>query len=1055
MFGSRKNYAVLAVVTILTAVVLAACSPKKNTAASRKYQEFITRYNIYYNGDTHLKETLADMESKYEDDYSRPLFMHPVEAKTDPSAPQPSGDFNRSIEKAQKAIQLRSIKKKPAKKAGKNSDPKYKEWMKRDEYNPFLHNAWMMLADGQYYNGDFLGAASTYFYISKHFTWLPATVTEAKLMQALCYIALDWGFEAEMILARIKKDDLTSAELRRLYNFAYADFYLGSEKYSDALPFLVEAAKKAKGAQKIRLNFLLGQVYQRLGDKQKAYKAFESAGKASNATYRTKFNARIKQSEVYTGADIEQEVKALRRMTRYDRNKDYLDQVYYAIGNIYLSHGDTLKAIENYEIANEKSTRNGIDKALNQLQLGELYFLLRNYEKAQPAYSEAVPLLPESHPGYDLIKRRSDVLDELAIYSQNVNLQDSLLRLADMDPDERMKIINKIIADLKKKEEEEAREAAREEYLANQAAMGGGLQDNNTPSFSINSDNSWYFYNTATKAAGKTEFQKRWGSRKLEDDWRRRNKATFNMGDFDAPEDSDSSDEAEDTEGAESTEEENTLPAADDPHEPDYYLAQIPQTPEDRQLAHDVIQEGLFNMGVILKDKLEDFGAADAEFDRLLKDYPDNVYRLDTYYNLYLMNMRQGNLAAAEQWRRLIISDFPDSQLGIALKDPAYIDNLRQMDARQQGLYDRAYEAYLDNRNSDVHRIYAEMKDLYPMSTLIPKFMFIDALAYVTEKDSESFNATLRELLERYPDTDITPVASAWLKGMAQGRQLQAGDSNMRGMIWDLRLSNDSIDVGGDNGPAEFELNPDSRQLLVFTFPTDKVSTNELLFDIARHNFRAFVVRDFDLEPMNFGRLGMIVVRGFANQAELNHYRSVMASSPDIKLPAGVRPIAISEANFDLLLEQGRSFDEYFRYLEEQNYIDAQEGLLMPEDIEELPEEPEEIIEEIEYVEPTPALEPGKDEEPLQPEPVQPEPVDNEPAETEPGQAGSEPVMLPAQAPIQTPVPAPKPAAPAPAPTSASAPAPAPAPAAKPAPAPTTPPVLPGSEGDDPLFDDD
>ena len=56
------------------------------------------------------------MESKYEDDYSRNVFMHPVEARNDKSAPQPSGDFTRSIEKAQKAIQLRSIKKKPAKK---------------------------------------------------------------------------------------------------------------------------------------------------------------------------------------------------------------------------------------------------------------------------------------------------------------------------------------------------------------------------------------------------------------------------------------------------------------------------------------------------------------------------------------------------------------------------------------------------------------------------------------------------------------------------------------------------------------------------------------------------------------------------------------------------------------------------------------------------------------------------------------------------------------------------------------------------------------------------
>ncbi len=1022
---------------VAAAMMLGACSAKKNTAGNRKYQEFITRYNIYYNGDTHYRETLADMESKYEDDYSRPLFMHPVEAKAEQAAPQPTGDFTRSIEKAQKAIQLRSIKKKPAKKAGKRNDPKYQEWMKRDEYNPFLHNAWMMLARGQYYNGDFLGAASTFFYVSKHFTWLPATVTEAKLMQALCYIALDWNYEAELILTRIKKDDLTNSGLRKLYNFAYADFYLSSDKDAEALPFLVEAVKGAKGAQKTRLNFLLGQVYQRLGDKEKAYKAFDAAGSASSAPYRTKFNARIKQSEVFTGSDIEPEVKALRRMTRYDRNKEYLDQVFYAIGNLYLSRGDTARAIENYETANEKSTRNGIDKALNQLRLGELYFLQRNYEKAQPSYSEAVPLLPASHPGYELIKKRSDVLDELAIYSQNVNLQDSLLRLADMTPEERMKVIEKIIADLKKKEEEEAREAAREEYLANQAAMGGGLQDNNTPSFTINSDNSWYFYNTATKAAGKTDFQKRWGSRKLEDDWRRRNKASFNTEDFDSNPDKEGDEDSEE-EGDTKPEEggEGELPKADDPHEPEYYLAQIPQTEEERATSHEVIQEGLYNMGVILKDKLEDFGASQAEFDRLLKDYPDNVYRLDTYYNLYLMNMRRGDEAAAERWRRLIVSDFADSKYGQAMRDPAYLDNLRQMDARQQALYDSAYEAYLDNRNGDVHRAYASMQEQYPMSKIMPKFMFIDALAYVTEKDSEKFNSVLRELLERYPDTDITPIASAWLKGMAQGRELQAGEKNMRGMLWDLKLSNDSIE-GGDAGPAEFELDPDTRQLLVFTFPTDKVSSNELLYEIARHNFRAFVVKDFDLEPMNFGRLGMIVVRGFANQSELDHYRSVMASAPDFKLPAGVRPIAIGESNFEILINEGRSFEEYFRFLEEQNYIDAQAGLLVPEEIETL-EEAEEAAPEVVSEEAAAEDASGEVEE-------MPTPATEENTPAPKPEAAGKPVAPPA------------PAAPA---TPAAKPQPTPAPATKPQPAPAKPaapavPVLPGSEGDDPLFDDD
>ena len=154
------------------------------------------------------------METAYEDDYSRLLFIHPAAAKADEKAPQPSGNFDRSIEKAQKAIQLRSIKKKPKKKPGKSSDPAYKAWLKREEYNPFLHNSWLMMGRSQYLNGDFLGAASTFFYISKHFPWLEATVTEAKLWEARAYCAMDWLFEAENILSRIKPEQLSSKHLK-------------------------------------------------------------------------------------------------------------------------------------------------------------------------------------------------------------------------------------------------------------------------------------------------------------------------------------------------------------------------------------------------------------------------------------------------------------------------------------------------------------------------------------------------------------------------------------------------------------------------------------------------------------------------------------------------------------------------------------------------------------------------------------------------------------------------------------------------------------------------
>ena len=898
------------------------CSTKKNTAGSRFWHAFNTRYNVYYNGETHYNEQIHDLESKYEDDFSQLLFMHPAEAYSNPKAPQPSTNFDRTIEKMQKAIQLHSIKKRPKKKSGRQSE-KDKEWLKREEYNPFLHNAWYLMAKAQYMKGDFLAAAATFHYISGHFKWMPDLVMDSKLWEVRSYCALGWLTEAENALAYIKPDKITNKKTKELCNIAFASYYIKGKKYKEAVPFLAATAKSAKGAQKVRLHFLLGQIYSDMGEKQLAYKAFKTAGSASGTTYRTKFNARIKQSAVYAGTNIESEVKALKRMTRFDRNKEYLDQIYYAIGNLYLSRKDTVHAIQNYALAVEKSTRGGVDKGIAQLALGELYFVQGKYSEAQPCYSDGITLVNEDYPGYKDLKRRSDVLDELAVYSQNVVLQDSLLKLSELSEEEQRKVAERIIEELKKKEKEEEEAAKREEYLANQAAAGNGLNTNTSSptSFQINTDDSWYFYNTATKNAGKTAFQKAWGSRKLEDDWRRRNKTVIaqETSEEDMYADTEGDNTSQDSTSVEGEKDKQELAKADDPHYVEYYLKQIPKTDEEKQTSNDVIQEGLYNMGIILKDKLEDYPSSAKEFNSLMSRYPDNVYRLDVYYNMYLMYMRMGDLAMAEKYRALITTDFADSKYGVAMKDPRYLDNLREMEVVQEQMYERAYNDYISNNNKGVHDAYDEMMRSYPMSKIMPKFMFIDALSYVTENNLDKFKSTLKEMLERYPETDMTQMASSMLKQAEQGRKLESGGGNVRGILWATRLTSDTTAVDAGKEVTPFKDAPESPHVYVMVYPTDSVSANQLLYDVARHNFSRFVVKDFDLEQMTFGRLGLLVIKGFANFEELTHYKRVLEEDTDLVIPAEVRQVMISVDNFNLLLNEGRSFEEYFEFLEEDN----------------------------------------------------------------------------------------------------------------------------------------
>ncbi len=898
-------------------LALASCNPqKKNTALSRQYTALITRYNIHYNGDKHFRETLADMENGYEDDFSRLLPMHPVEASGSEALPGAPGIFDRSIEKAQKAIQLRSIKKKPRRQPRRRSDPEYQKWLKRDEYNPFLHNDWMMLGKSQYFNGDFSSAASTFLYIAKHFTWLPSTVAEAKLWQARCCVSLGWLDEADIILSRIKPAQIQDdSQLSYLYNFVYADYWIHRRHYSEAIPYLEIASAHASGTQRTRLTFLLGQLYQLTGNKESALQAYKRAGNGSSTPHRTKFNARIKQTEVISGADASDEIKALNRMLRYSSNKQYADQLHYAIGNLQMSRGDTANAIKSYRqaISAPGTERQAVAQAL--LALGAIYYSMADYLNSQSCYAEALPMLDASMPDYNAIRHRSDILDRYAVYAHNVILQDSLLKLAAMPPQQQRAVAERLAQEQMRQEREQAQALAEAQNMGLlQAGTGGALSDTRARQFSISTDDSWYFYNKAVRDAGKSAFQRQWGARRLEDDWRRSNKHTFAESDIDEHDDNSESIAESHDAPEDDNRNANAKATADNPQQPEFYLAQIPQTPAQLTSANEILQEGLYNMGLILRDDINDASAAAADWQKLLSRYPDNPYRLDIYHNMYMMEMRQHQKAAAEHWRQLILTQFAESPYGIALKNGNYFEHLMQMDQATERLYADTYRQYLANANDSVHAAAELMQREYPMSQLMPQFMLLDALAYLTDGNPAKFNATLKEMVARYPDASGAPIASAWLKGMAQGRPLYSPRGNLHAMVWEMPLSADSASVAPMQETADlFTRDPDSPQVIAMVFPMGEVSSNELLFQVARHNFGTFVVKDYDLDALNFGDLGIILISGFENAREVEHYLATLRGSDTLSLPASVRVVHLSRQDFDTLMRQGLSFDHYFQ----------------------------------------------------------------------------------------------------------------------------------------------
>ncbi|MDR0412643.1 MAG: cell envelope integrity protein TolA [Dysgonamonadaceae bacterium] len=968
---------------LLLPVLLSSCSSTKNTGATRWYHSFNTRYNVYFNGDMAYREALKAQQEGYQENYSETILLFPVSALPKDKE-NPGGPFDRAIEKGVKAIKTHSIQTKPDRQAGKRNDPKYREWMNRKEYNPFLHNAWMLLAKAQFHNGDFLQAGSSFAYISRLYGTQPEIAADAKLWLARCYSEIGWFYEADDIFTKLEREGIP-ARLQKWHETVYADYLIKQKRYAEAVPYLRTAIRAEKDKlQKNREKYLLGQLYSLLGQREPAYKTFGEVAAASIA-YPLAFSARIRQTEVYAGKDTAKIIKQLRKMAKSSKNKDFLDQIYYALGNIYLSVPDTAQAIAGYELGVEKSVRQGRDKALNEIRLGDIYFEQRRFIQAQPNYAGALPQLKKEDEAYPRVSKRSEVLDGLVVHVEAVELQDSLQRLARMSEDDRLAVINQIIADLVKAEEEEKKKQEREDYLSQQEDLRSQLNTNRPGPKSAQGvvappgeDNAFYFYNPQVVAIGKNAFQQKWGRRKLEDDWRRRNKSNP-MGDVltEEPESGELPETGEETAAVD--EPEAPTEASSDPHDPAFYLQQIPLTEEDLEASNLIIADGLYNMAVIYKDELEDIPLSLETFDSLNTRFPEHENKLMSYYHLYLIYLKEGNREMAEQYKQKIRTEFAGSEYAVAMADPDYEYNLKMMDVIQDSLYQDTYHAYLNGDVEKIRRNYRSMTTRYSLSKLMPKFMFLNALSYVQQNDANGFKEQLKELISKYPEADVALLAAEMMKGFQRGLLLAASGDNMlaRGSLFNIRLGLE----GGDAAATDelpFSPETDTPYVLLIIYPQGTLNENLLLYTVASFNFGNFIINDFDLEKTTVSGIGILQVKNFNHFAEILQYIQIIHGpegyAPELEQSAIIVPI--SEANY-AILTRGKSLEEYMLFFEEhfgaenQNLVERWK-LKQAQELEAVQEEPEPAAET-----PSPSPEPSPEASPES----APEPEES-PAET-------------------------------------------------------------------------
>lgn len=900
---------------LIAAIIVAAtgCSTQKNTAKTRFWHSFKARYNTYYNGSLAYIDGSLEKENGNKDNFTETLPLYTVTNKQ--SRELGKANFDRAIEKCQKTIKLHSIKRRPEWTKNRRKTEKDIEWLSRREYNPFLWRAWLLMGRSQFYKGAFDEAASTFAYMGRLYQTQPAIYAKSRAWLAKSYIEEGWLYDAEDVIRGMERDSIHWSA-RKEWDYTYADYYIHTGDYAKAVPYLRRVIKhEMRRKQRAREWYLMGQLQAALGNKAEALKAYKKVVR-QNPPYEIEFNARIAMTEVLSGAQSKKMIGRLKRMAASDKNKDYLDHVYYALGNIYMARQDTANAISSYERGAAKATRSGIEKGVLMLRLGDIYWDMERYGDAQRCYGEAIGMLDKERKDYEQLSERSKVLDQLVPYTDAVQLQDSLQELARMPEAERNAAIDRTIAELKRKEREERRKQQEEDaqQTISQNSGNNAAQNNRPNAAQQNQQNAnalWYFYNPMAVSQGKAAFEKLWGKRENADNWQRINKTVVATMQDEPEMSQEQLDSIAHAEAVADSLAQIADSAQNDPHRREYYLAQIPFTKEQVDASNKVIEDGLFNSGVIFKDKLDNLPLAEKQLTRLVSAYTDYERLADAYYHLYLLYMRKGDAPTADTYVARLKKEYPENEWTILLSDPHFVENARFGAAVEDSLYASTYDAFKAARYKEVAANVKVSTQRFPLGANRDKFVFIGGLGKLNEGDADGCLKDMKTVVEKYPQSGVATMAGMIVKGVGEGRRLRGGQFDLAG-VWDRR----TVVLRDSDSTAVRQLSDDRNAAFVYTivYRPDSVDENKLLFELARYNFTSYMVRNFEIGVEDADGLHRMTVSGFRNYDEaLQYARQLHAQTSVARLIGNNRTYVISEPNLPLLGRQ-YSYTDYEKF---------------------------------------------------------------------------------------------------------------------------------------------
>ena len=861
-------------------MLFTACSTKKNTWTRRAFHNVTAHYNGWWNGNESLKEGVRELEKNVDDNYNKILKVYNYGDETQGQTMATYSD--RAIEKGSVVAQRHSM------------------WFKSREYCNWVPESYLLIGKAYFYKHEYQSARLTFEFITKKYFYDDIQY-EAMLWLAKTYVELENYQKAETFLdqlnSRVGKEEIPK-EIPGLINTVYADLYIKQGNPSVSVSYLKESLIQITEKNlNNRMTFILAQVYQEEGKDGEATVLYQQVVK-KNRYYQTTFNAKMNLARLYdaNSSDSKALVKSLKKMLKDVKNKNYHDQIYYALSEVAKADGEESQAIEYLRLSVASSVQNDYQKAVSSLDVAELLYDHKDFKNSGAYYDTAMQYLPEDYPNYRAVKRQTAIVSDLVGYLTIVQVEDSLQVLAAMPRPQLNAMIDSLIQIIIEEEER-----MREEEIMRQQAIAMGAQSRRSmgPGIGASVGGGWYFYNPQAMSMGYSEFIAKWGNRKLEDNWRLSNKqqSSFSI---------DDDIEGEVTADSLMVVDSNAVMASSNPKDRNFYLQNIPLQASQIDASNERISQALYHAGFIYKESLKEFPDAIMTFEDF-NHRNETLHELSNqvYFQLYLLYDQAGNKEKAQYYKDLLIRDYPDSDYAKLLLDPDYFKELKKKHNRLKTLYEKTYKAYEKEQYTMVLYNCDQALSVNQEDDIIPKFLYLKAISMAKTDVVDSMIVNLSILIERYPDSEVTPLAENILQNMG------LYDPNASMSAEELEAKQEM-----EEAKSMYVVDKEKEHYFVVMVNSEKVNVNGIKTRISDFNKKSYSANKLSVSSLLFdGPWQMITINKFGNAYKaMMYYRAITNSVyvfPEIEKDS-FKQMIISLEDYPKLY-QDKDIEKYLR----------------------------------------------------------------------------------------------------------------------------------------------